>query len=126
VKLRYLGNAPFFSALTEQEQKRISERMRLERHHSGEVLFRKGADSSALYLIKSGWVRLQANGGPALANQGPGALVGDTDLFLDQARSLGAVAASDIEVWILDKADFVHLIAEDPLMGFFRLQVGPL
>jgi len=118
VKLRYLGNAPFFSALSEREQKRISEHMHLERHRSGESLFRRGDDSSALYLIKSGWVRLQANGGPALANQGPGALVGETDLFLDQPRSLGAIAASEVELWILGKADLVDLIAENPLIGF--------
>ncbi len=117
MKLRYLGNAPFFSALSEQEQKRISERMHLERHRSGESLFRKGDESSALYLIKSGWVRLQANGGPALASQGPGALVGETDLFLDQPRSLGATAASEVELWILSKADLVDLIAENALIG---------
>jgi len=118
VKLRYVGNAPFFSALSEQEQKRVSERMHLERHRSGEYLFRRGDDSSALYLIKSGWVRLQANGGPALASQGPGGLVGETDLFLDQPRSLGATTASEVELWILGKADLVDLIAENPLIGF--------
>lgn len=118
MKLRYVGNAPFFSALSEQEQKRVSERMHLERHRNGESIFRKGDNSSALYLIKSGWVRLQANGGPALASQGPGALVGETDLFLDQPRSLGATAASEVELWILGKADLVDLIAEDPLIGF--------
>jgi CRP-like cAMP-binding protein len=117
VKLRYLGNAPFFSALSEQEQKHVSERMHLERHHSGESLFRRGDDSSALYLIKSGWLRLQANGGPALASQGPGGLVGETDLFLDRPQSLGALAASEIEVWVLDKADLADLIAENPLIG---------
>ena len=118
MKLRYVGNAPFFSALSEQEQKRVSERMHLERHRSGENLFRKGDDSSALYLIKSGWVRLQANGGPALASQGPGGLVGEADLFLDQPRSLGATTASEVELWSLGKADLVDLIAENPLIGF--------
>ena len=118
MKSRYVGNAPFFSALSEQEQKRVSERMHLERHRSGEYLFRRGDDSSALYLIKSGWVRLQANGGPALASQGPGGLIGETDLFLDQPRSLGATTASEVELWILGKADLVDLIAENPLIGF--------
>lgn len=118
MKLRYVGNAPFFSALSEQEQKRVSERMHLERHRSGESLYRRGDDSSALYLIKSGWVRLQANGGPALASQGTGGLVGETDLFLDQPRSLGATTASEVELWILGKADLVDLIAENPLIGF--------
>ncbi|MGC9333953.1 MAG: cyclic nucleotide-binding domain-containing protein, partial [Anaerolineae bacterium] len=117
MKLRYVGDAPFFSALSEQEQVCISERMHLEHHHSGEVLFRKGDSSTALYLIKSGWVRLLANGGVALASQGPGSLVGETDLFLDRPRSLGASTATDVELWALSRDDLVELIAENPQVG---------
>lgn len=117
MKLRYVGNAPFFSALSEQEQERVSERMHLEHRRSGETLFRKGDTSSALYLIKSGWVRLLANGGLALANQGPGSLVGESDLFLDSPRSLTAVMASDAELWALSREDLVELITESPATG---------
>jgi CRP-like cAMP-binding protein len=117
VKLRYVGNAPFFSALSKEEQERISERMHLERRGSGEALFNKGDESTALYLIKSGWVRLLANGGPGLANQGPGSLVGESDLFLGQPRSFGAVATADVELWALSRDDLVDLISNDPQMG---------
>jgi CRP-like cAMP-binding protein len=117
VKLRYVGNAPFFSALSEDEQERVSERMHLEHHRSGETLFRKGDASGALYLIKSGWVRLLANGGLALANQGPGSLVGETDLFLDSPRSLTAVTASEAELWALAREDLIELITESPAVG---------
>jgi CRP-like cAMP-binding protein len=117
VKLRYVGNAPFFSALSEEEQERVSQRMHLEHRHSGETLFRKGEGSNALYLIKSGWVRLLANGGAGLASQGPGSLVGETDLFLDQPRSLGATAVTDAELWALGKEDLTELITQDPQIG---------
>jgi CRP-like cAMP-binding protein len=117
VKLRYVGNAPFFSALSEQEQERVSERLHLEHHRSGATLFRKGDASGALYLIKSGWVRLLANGGLALANQGPGSLVGETDLFLDSPRSLTAVTASEVELWALAREDLIELITETPAVG---------
>ncbi len=117
MKLRYVGNAPFFSALSKEEQERISERMHLERRSSGETLFQKGDESTALYLIKSGWVRLLANGGPGLANQGPGSLVGESDLFLGQPRSFGAVATADAELWALSRNDLVDLISSDPQMG---------
>jgi CRP-like cAMP-binding protein len=117
VKLRYVGNAPFFSALSEEEQERISQRMHLEHRRSGELLFRRGDDSAALYLIKAGWVRLLANGGTALASQGPGSLVGETDLFLDRPRSIGAGIASDAELWVLTKKDLIDLIAESPSIG---------
>jgi CRP-like cAMP-binding protein len=117
VKLRYVGNAPFFSALDEAEQERISQRMHLEHRRSGEALFHKGEDSKSLYLVKSGWVRLLANGGTVLASQGPGSLVGETDLFLERPRSLGATLASDAELWVLTRQDLTELIAETPQIG---------
>ena len=117
MKLRYVGNAPFFSALSEQEQERVSERMHLEHRRNGETLFHKGNDSTALYLVKSGWVRLISDGGAALANQGPGSLVGETDLFLDRLRSVGAVLTTDAELWVLGKEDLLDLIAEAPQIG---------
>jgi CRP-like cAMP-binding protein len=117
VKLRYVGNAPFFSSLSEQEQERISQRMHLEHRRNSETLFHKGDDSNALYLVKSGWVRLVANGGTALASQGPGSLVGETDLFLERPRSLGAILTTDAELWVLTKEDLADLIAENPRIG---------
>ncbi|MGD9145627.1 MAG: cyclic nucleotide-binding domain-containing protein, partial [Anaerolineae bacterium] len=117
MKLRYVGNAPFFSALSEEEQERVSQRMHLEVRHSGETLFSTGEGSNALYLIKSGWVRLLANGGTGLASQGPGSLVGETDLFLNRPRSLGATAVTDAELWALGKEDLTELITQDPQIG---------
>jgi CRP-like cAMP-binding protein len=117
VKLRYIGNAPFFSALSEEERERVSERMHLEHRRNGETLFRKGDESAALYLVKSGWIRLLANGGTVLASQGPGSLVGESDLFQDQTRSLGAAVASDAELWVLGREDLVELIVEEPELG---------
>ncbi len=117
MKLRYVGNAPFFSSLSEEEQQRVSQRMHLEHRRSGETLFQKGEASTAIYLIKSGWVRLVANGGAALASQGPGSLVGETDLFLDRSHSIGATIATEADLWVLTKSDLVDLIAETPQIG---------
>jgi CRP-like cAMP-binding protein len=117
VKLRYVGDAPFFSVLSKEEQERVSERMHLERRRSGEPLFHKGDESTALYLIKSGWVRLLTNGGTAMASQGPGSLVGETDLFLDQPRSFGAATVADAELWVLSKEDLTDLISQDLQIG---------
>ncbi len=117
MKLRYVGNAPFFSALSEEEQECVSQRMHLERRNSGETLFRKGDLCTALYLIKSGWVRLTVNGGTTIASQGPGSLVGETDLFLDQHHTIGATLATDAELWVLSRQDLIDLIAANPSIG---------
>jgi CRP-like cAMP-binding protein len=117
VKHDYVGNAPFFSVLSEEERERVSQRMHLEHRRSADVLFQPGDDSTALYLIKSGWVRLTTDGGAALASQGPGSLVGETDLFLDKPRSHGATVATDAELWVLSREDLVDLMAETPQIG---------
>jgi CRP-like cAMP-binding protein len=91
--------------------------MHLEHRRSGEDLFRKGDESTALYLVKAGWVRLLTNGGTALASQGPGSLVGETDLFIGQPRSFGAVTVADTELWALAKEDLVDLIRQDIQIG---------
>lgn len=117
MKLRYVGNAPFFSALSEQEQESVSQLMHLEFRRSGEILFREGDESTALYLIKSGWVRLTTSGGASLANQGSGSLVGETDLFLGVPHSLGATVSEDAELWVLTREDLASLVADTPQLG---------
>jgi cAMP-dependent protein kinase regulator len=112
-----MGSALFFSSLSPPDQERISQRMHLERRSRGEVLFRKGDERDALYLIQSGWVRLLADGGVAFANQGPGSVVGETDLFLQQPRSITAAIASDAQLWTLTGHDLIDLIAEQPQIG---------
>jgi len=91
--------------------------MHLEHRRSGEILFRQDDESIALYLIKSGWVRLMADSATVLATQGPGSLVGETDLFLGRNRSLGATIVSDTELWVLTRQDLTELIAERPTIG---------
>jgi CRP-like cAMP-binding protein len=117
VKSRYVGDAPFFSALSEEEQDAVSQRMHLEHRRSGEILFRQDDESIALYLIKSGWVRLMADSVTVLATQGPGSLVGETDLFLGRRRSLGATIVSDTELWVLTRQDLNELITTRPTIG---------
>ena len=124
MKLRYVGDAPFFSALSEEQQERVSERMHLEHRHSGETLFQKGEKSTALYLVKSGWVRLLANGGTVLASQGPGSLVGESDLFEDRPRSLTAVTTTEAELWVLSREDLTDLLVQAPQMGLRLAQAS--
>jgi len=109
--------------MSEEDQERISHQLHLEHRRAGDWLFRSGEDSTALYLIKSGWVRLVDHDGGALASQGAGSLVGETDLFLDKPRSTGAVTAADAELWVLTREDLASLIAENPQIGL-RLAVA--
>jgi CRP-like cAMP-binding protein len=118
VKEDFIENVPLFANFTEVERRAISKRMRLETYQQGELVFAKGAESDALYLIKEGWVRLSDNGGrAAIATQGPGSLVGETDFFLGRERSMTARANSALSVWVLDENAIVDIIEEHSEVG---------
>ena len=117
MKESVIGNVPLFASLSQEERQLLAERMHLEHHSQGELLFVQGEASSALYLIKSGWVRLSAEGFAALASLGPGSVVGEADLFLGRPRSTTAEAATEMETWVLARSDLEELIAKHPNVG---------
>jgi len=117
VKENMIATVPLFASLSEEEQRLLAERMHLEHHSQGELLFIQGEASGALYLIKSGWVRLSTEGSAALASLGPGSLVGEADLFLGRPRSTTAEAATEMESWVLARSDLEELIAQHPDLG---------
>jgi CRP-like cAMP-binding protein len=117
VKSHYMRNAPYFSALTEEEQKRVSQKMHLEHRPKGDVLFQPGEESTSLYFVKSGWVQLFSDSSVPLANLGPGSLVGEADLFQERRHLTGAKTTSEAELWVLTRADLTALITDDPQIG---------
>ena len=118
MKEDFIENVPLFANFTEVERRAISKRMRLETYQQGELVFAKGAESDALYLIKEGWVKLTDNGGrAAIATQGPGSLVGETDFFLGRERSMTARANSALTVWVLDENAVIDIIEEHSEVG---------
>lgn len=114
----FIKNTPLFAELTEEEQRALSKRMRLEDYQSNESIFIKDGDSNAFYLINEGWVKLSANDkGPVVANLGPGSLLGETDFFLGRPYALTARATGNVVVWALDNNALANLIAERPEIG---------
>lgn len=112
-----IRETPLFADLSEDEQRLLAERMRPEEHLQDEMLFARGDESGALYLVESGWVRLTSDGRTVAANLGPGSLVGEVDMLLGRVRSTGARAASEIRVWVLENRDLTELITERPEIG---------
>lgn len=67
----------------------------------GEILFREGDTSDAMYVIKSGMVDItKAKGSKdiVLATLKPGEMLGEMAFFDNKPRSAGARAATDVEV----------------------------
>jgi len=110
-------NAVLFADLSEEEQKKVSEKMRLVRYREGQTIFEKGDTSDVLYLVKSGWVKITTAESTVLASMGPGSLLGEADLFMGRPRSTGALAATNISLWALSDQDLEKLIVEEPKIG---------
>ncbi|MFB0533804.1 MAG: cyclic nucleotide-binding domain-containing protein [Anaerolineae bacterium] len=117
MKLKYVKNAVLFADLSEEEQKKVSERMRLVRYREGQTIFEKGDTSDVLYLIKSGWVKITTAESTVLASMGPGSLLGEADLFMGRPRSTGTLAATNVSLWALSDQNLEKLIAEEPKIG---------
>jgi CRP/FNR family cyclic AMP-dependent transcriptional regulator len=70
----------------------------------GDILFREGDASDAMYVIKSGRIAITKLKGAAeipLAEKGPGEMFGEMAFFDNKARSAGAKAMTDAEVIVL-------------------------
>jgi len=117
VKLRYVKNAVLFADLSEEEQKKVSEKMRLVRYREGQIMFEKGNISDVLYLVKSGWIKIITAESTVLASMGPGSLLGEADMFMGRPRSTGALAATNVSLWALSDQNLEKLIAEEPKIG---------
>jgi CRP-like cAMP-binding protein len=118
VKLEALQKIALFADLSEKEQQSIAARLRLQHYEEGSLIFTKDSASIGLYIIKSGWVQLIADGGrAALATLGPGNILGEADCFLGRPRSFAAQATADADVWVLDVGDLESLIGANPELG---------
>lgn len=92
------------------------------RHYeTGDVLFQKGADGSAVHMIRSGWVKIvteDAAGDELVLNHcGPGEVVGEMALIDNEPRSASVVALSPVDVLELERDAFIQVLSRQPLLA---------
>lgn len=101
------------SGLSGTELRQIAEYLRPTRYRAGEQIFRISAPGDSLYLIEKGQVRIQPMSGGAWL-LGPGEEFGERSLLTNQPHNATAIAESDVDVWMLRKADFSMLMTRYP------------
>lgn len=84
-----------------------------------DILFKAGDDGDALYVIDSGTVRIEYDGGEVdtdtvLARLGAGELLGELALLDGGKRSASAVAEGAVQLRRLDRAAMAALANDDP------------
>lgn len=103
--------------LSGAELEDVSRRLQSVERMSGELLFSQGDPGDRLYLIESGSVEVHTatpEGGTALSELGAGEVVGETALLTGKPRVATVRAASDLQLWALDKDDFDDLTHKYP------------
>ena len=102
----------------------ILPRVRQYRLSAGEILFRAGDPSEALYIVSRGLVEVVAKStesadgiGAAIAELGPGTAFGEMGLISGSARTATVRSAAGADLLEIGQEDFNALIADDPIMA---------
>ena len=86
---------------------------------AGGVIFREGERADELFVIKSGYVRIQV-GNRMMADLTAESIFGEMALIDSEPRSATAVAITDVELIPISEKQFLSLVSQTP---YFALKV---
>jgi CRP-like cAMP-binding protein len=89
------------------------------RLRAGGVIFREGEQAEELFVIKSGYVRIQI-GNRMTADLPADSIFGEMALIDSEPRSATAVAITDVELVPISEKQFLFLVSQTP---YFALKV---
>lgn len=116
--LPILKMVPLFKELNENDHMEIIQNVSLMYYPAGYKIFSEGDSAEALYIIKSGTVKVVRNfdneSEKEVAILGPYKFFGEMALFKNLPRSASVITESDVEVIVLKKEDFYSLIEKCP------------
>jgi CRP-like cAMP-binding protein len=116
-----LKKFPLFKSVELNELEALARLMEQQTYPVRAVLFEKDQPGDAMYLIRSGRVRIflrdpQGNE-ITFRHYGPGQIVGEFALIDEKPRSASAEAAEPLEAMILSRDNFLKLLRERPILG---------
>lgn len=116
-----LSEVEIFKNLSPAVVEKIAGKVKRETYAKGHVLFRRGEEARALYVVASGQISLL---GPVAGGRempftfiGEGEILGEMALLTQSPRHFTAVLATTAELLILEKKDFESLLEKTPAIG---------
>ena len=109
----YLRKVPFFAKLTPAVFESLEQRVKLITYNQGDVIFREGDEGNALYIIRSGFVKvskIQDGKDKIVAYISHGNYFGEMALLENDKRSATISAFTKTEVVQVLKEDFTDLL----------------
>jgi CRP/FNR family transcriptional regulator, cyclic AMP receptor protein len=90
-----------------------------QRVKAGGIIFRAGEQADELFVIKSGYVRIQI-GNRTMAELTTDDIFGEMALIDSEPRSATAIAITDVELVPVSEKQFLFLVSQTP---YFALKV---
>jgi len=112
-----LRRVPLFAQIEPARLKLLAFTAERLTYEAGEVLFEKGDEGDAAYVLLTGQADViirAGDGDQVVASLGKNELVGEIALLCDVPRTATIRAASGLETLRIDKQTFLRLLAEFP------------
>lgn len=109
-----LAKFPLLAGLSAFEREAVAEELALEEHDAGVSLFRAGDHADGAWFVAAGGVRVRAEGIEAVADFGPGDVLGTLSLVVDGPREATAETSSRTTLWRLSRSAYRRLVASEP------------
>lgn len=89
-----------------------------ETYSKNEVIIKEGEKGNRAFVINKGHVEIKKNtidkNSAVIAILGPGQIFGEMCLFDDKQRSASAYAMGDVELSVIEKAEFIKYLENTP------------
>ncbi|MEM8860530.1 MAG: Crp/Fnr family transcriptional regulator [Chloroflexota bacterium] len=119
-----LSNIPLFEGLTSRERMRLTGSLRERSFDAGSMVFHEGDPGDALYVVRSGLVRIYTGGkGTGFETSvilfgRPGDVFGELAVIDGEPRSASAKAMEDTKLYIMGRENFQYHMENMPKLAF--------
>jgi MFS family permease len=108
-ELELLREIPIFSPLSPPVVEQLAARLISVQARAGEEIIRRGDQGDRFYIVGSGEVEVLLDGEPP-RREGTGSYFGEIALLRDVPRTATVRAATDVELFALDRDDFLPAV----------------
>jgi CRP-like cAMP-binding protein len=108
-RLELLRSIPIFSPLSPPVLEQLAARLTPVHAREGDEIIRAGDHGDRFYVVDSGEVDVVLDGQPA-RREGPESYFGEIALLRDVPRTATVRAASDVQLFALDRDDFLPAV----------------
>lgn len=109
---------PLFANLDADHLRELAAVTRRRSYRAGEIIFHRDDPGQVLFVIREGKVRIYISSSDGqevtLAVLGPGDYFGELALLDGQPRSASAITLEPVEVYALQRSDFINAVIQHP------------